>query len=98
MMSPRVPKLDLSSTWLLLRISGRAISARVHRLPMVPMQHEVELVSVLLPPEVPSFTGVDCDVALSLGYTTVALADAVCARAVAVTVKELGVGKVAGAG
>ena len=96
MESPGAPKLDLSRTWLLLKITGCARSGRVQRLPMVPMQQPFAT-SFTLPPEVPSLTGVACEVLLSLGKTMVILADADCVPAVAVTATVLGDGKVAGA-
>jgi len=49
--------LDLSSTWLLLRITGLVTPVFVQRLPNVPMQQTVAPRSLALPPEVPSFTG-----------------------------------------
>src|SRR6266700_7140070 len=54
------PKLDLSSTWLLLRITALVRSARVHRLPNVPEQQKPALMSVELPPVVPSLMGPTC--------------------------------------
>src|SRR4029077_3996022 len=69
MASPGAPVSDLSRTWLLLRMTGLATSGRVQRLPSVPMQQKVAPMSVLFPPEVPSFTGADWAVEVSLGNT-----------------------------
>src|SRR5882724_7985382 len=48
-------------------MTGVGRSARVQRLPRVPIQQKPVLMSVLFPPDVPSFTGADCAEAVSLG-------------------------------
>ncbi len=69
MASPTAPWSDLSSTWLLLRIS--VSGPRTHKLPRVPEQQVMVLPltteSVALPPVVPSLTGGACARCSSLG-------------------------------
>src|SRR4051812_27503693 len=48
-------------------MTGLVMSARVHRLPSVPMQHTVAPTSVEFAPEVPSLTGAAWAEAVSLG-------------------------------
>src|SRR5215472_8617494 len=74
--SPTAPWSDLFNTWLLLRI--KSTPPRVTRAPSVPEQQDLPLVSVELPPEVPSFTGAAWLWWVSFGNATVTMAVAVC--------------------
>ena len=97
--SPIVPWPDLSRTWLLLRMKN--VPLRLTRLPRVPEQHVIVLplvvLSVELPPLVPNLMGINWEVWLSLGYTTVKLALPLAADVEAFTMNALGEGNEAGA-
>src|SRR6266478_5329184 len=72
------------------------VPPRLTRLPKVPEQHVVVL-SVELPPDVPNLMGINWEVWLSLGYTTVKLALPLAPDVEAVTMNALGEGNEAGA-
>src|SRR5260370_16297239 len=99
MASAIVPWPDLSRTWLLLRMKN--VPPRLTRLPKVPEQHVVVLplvvLSVELPPLVPNLMGINWEVWLSLGYTTVKLALPLAPDVEAVPQNPLGEGNAEGA-
>src|SRR5260370_40372986 len=75
----------------------KKVPPRETKLPRVPEQQKLPLMSVELPPEVPNLMGITWEVWLSLGYTTVKLALPLAPDAEAVTMNTLGEENDAGA-